>query len=131
MKLQTDSLIRRVTGAPPNFSGKTPFGWINLLTSLSPCRKISNTLTIFTPPAVDPAQPPANADSNKRKGIPLGHSLKFCVVKPVVVAIEIVWNKPSLKGVADATEFVVSNPQTINPPTARNKRYDLVSTSEK
>ena len=45
MKLQTDSLIRRVTGAPPNFNGKTPFGWINLLTSLSPCRKISNTLT--------------------------------------------------------------------------------------
>ena len=50
------------------------------------------------PPAVEPAQPPANAANNRIMGATEGHAAKLSVVKPVVVVMDTAWNKPSRNG---------------------------------
>ena len=46
---------------------------------------------------MDPAQPPINDNISNKKGRKFGHEAKSCVAKPVVVAIETVWNKPWIR----------------------------------
>ena len=53
-----------------------------------------STRTSLMPPAVEPAQPPANAASKSSVGAAAGHSETFSVTNPVVVAKEIVWKMP-------------------------------------
>ena len=48
----------------------------------------------FMPPPVEPTQPPMKLSINRSIGKNSGQTEKSCVVNPVVVAIEMVWNSP-------------------------------------
>ena len=48
----------------------------------------------FMPPPVEPTQPPIKLSINSNTGRNSGQIEKSCVVNPVVVAMETVWNRP-------------------------------------
>ena len=48
----------------------------------------------FMPPPVEPAHPPIKLENISSTGNRPGQAEKFVVVKPVVVAIDMTWNKP-------------------------------------
>jgi hypothetical protein len=48
----------------------------------------------FMPPPVEPTHPPIKLRIRSSMGRKSGQTEKSWVVKPVVVAIEIVWNRP-------------------------------------
>ena len=51
----------------------------------------------FIPPPVDPTQPPMKLKSNSITGKNPGQLENDVVVYPVVVAIDIAWNAPTIK----------------------------------
>ena len=72
----------------PILIGNTPFGCNNFLTSNIRYLVIKIERMIFIPPVVDPADPPIKNKKNNNVFDISGQSLKFSVLKPVVVIIE-------------------------------------------
>ena len=77
------------------------------------------------PPPVDPTHPPIKLSIRSNTGKNNGHTEKSCVVKPVVVAMEIVWNSPWIR-LSSTLNVSVSTSKTqimqvANPITVKKK----------
>ena len=83
MSLRTCSL----TGRPPNRRGRTRFGRKERSSCIQIALANKTIRTTFTPPPVDPAQPPTNISARISPLQNSGHCTKSSVPKPVVVVI--------------------------------------------
>ena len=77
-------------------TGTTALGCNERLNSINPFLINNKCLTTFTPPEVLPAEPPRNISPKKNTNKNGVHDVKSAVTKPVVVTMEITWNKPCL-----------------------------------
>ena len=92
MKPLTDSTTLSDTRLPPIFTTNCAFGCTSCLISRYPCRSTITTRATFSPPTVEPEQPPTNARPTMISGAGPVHSLKPGTANPVVVIADTTWN---------------------------------------
>ena len=90
---------------------------------------MSKTRYIFRPPAVEPAQPPANAVNTITTVATGGQAAWSVVVNPVVVAIDTAWNRPSRSGAEVDSGAMAKVATTMPAATVNTPRYKRNSES--
>ena len=87
----TPRICRSLRVFPSKRIEGTAFGWSILRSSPAEAFSRMTTRATFTPPAVEPAQPPTNISATRMALENVGQVLKSTVAKPVVVIIEETW----------------------------------------